>query len=392
MEGHPATGSMLQVLTEDLDAGRVLYRSWSPTHRRSVHRNKAHVYWKSSAFVARKLADLRNADVVAGDPSFSAECEGGPAHYSGRLYRKPTNAELFPRLLGFAARAVGGRLLEACRREQWFIAYQRSKKPASSLELFRFQPVFPPRDRFWADPFPVRHQDREWIFVEEFHYRTGIGRIGAIELGDPGAREPVTALERPYHLSHPFLFRHQGELFMVPETAQNRTVEVYRSRRFPDQWTLEATLLEDVRAVDATLHFDGDRWWMFVNLAPEHARHAHDELCVFHSTSPLGPWRPHRSNPVKSDARSARPAGTLFEQGGRLYRPAQDCTVRYGHSIVVNQIERLSPTDFAERCAWRVEPRWRKGVVATHTLSSADGLSVVDGMRWLYPGWASARP
>jgi hypothetical protein len=161
--------------------------------------------------------------------------------------------------------------------------------------------------------------------------------------------------------------------------------------RFPDQWTLETTLLEDRRAVDATFHFDGERWWMFVNVAPDGARHAHDELCLYWAPSPLGPWQPHPRNPVKSDARSARPAGTLFAHGGSLYRPAQDCTVRYGHAIVVNRIERMSTTEFRERPAWRIEPRWRKGVVATHTLNSADGISVVDGMRWLYPGWGSTR-
>jgi hypothetical protein len=392
MEGHAATGSMLQVLTEDLDAGSALYRSWSPTHRRSVHRNKAHVYWKSSAFVARKLAELHRNGAAAVDGGAAAEPDRDVTHYSGRLYRKPTNAEFLPRLVAFMARAAGGRLLESCRRGQWFIAFRREQNGITPVELFRFRPLWPARERYWADPFPLRHQGRDWIFFEDFRYRQKVGHIAAIEIDGNGPMGPaVVALERPYHLSHPFLFRHHGELFMVPESAQNRTVEAYRCVRFPDQWTLEANLLEQERAVDATLHFDGDRWWMFVNVAPEGARHAHDELCLYFASSPLGPWQPHARNPVKSDARSARPAGTLFAHAQRLYRPAQDCTVRYGHSIVVNEIERLSPTEFTERCAWRVEPRWRKGVVATHTLNSADGLSVVDGMRWLYPGWASTR-
>jgi hypothetical protein len=317
--------------------------------------------------------------------------DGG--HYSRRLYRKPTNTEFFPRLLAFAARAAGGRLLESCRRGQWFIAFRRWVDGGGPPnELFRYQPLWPARDRFWADPFPVRHEGRDWILFEDYCYRRRRGHIGAIEIDGVGhAGKPVTALERPYHLSHPFLFRHRGELFLVPESAQNRSVEAYRCERFPDQWTLEANLLEGERAVDATLHFDGGRWWMFVNVAPEHARHAHDELWLYYAASPLGPWLPHLRNPIKSDARSSRPAGVLFEHGGSLYRPAQDCTVRYGHSIVVNRIERLGVTEFSERCAWRIEPRWRRGIAATHTLNAADGIAVVDGMRWLYPGWASTR-
>ena len=59
MDGIPVTGSVLQILTEDLDNGRVIYRSWSPTSDRfSVKANRNNLYWKSSAFVIRKLKDL----------------------------------------------------------------------------------------------------------------------------------------------------------------------------------------------------------------------------------------------------------------------------------------------------------------------------------------------
>jgi methionyl-tRNA formyltransferase len=59
MDGIPVTGSVLQILTEDLDNGRVIYRSMSPTvDRFSVKANRNNLYWKSAAFVIRKLRDL----------------------------------------------------------------------------------------------------------------------------------------------------------------------------------------------------------------------------------------------------------------------------------------------------------------------------------------------
>src|SRR5207253_8229013 len=48
-----------------------------------------------------------------------------------------------------------------------------------------------------------------------------------------------------------------------------------------------------------------------------------DELHLFHAERLTGDWQPHPRNPVKSDARSARPAGSLFVRDGALYRPAQ---------------------------------------------------------------------
>ena len=59
MKDDAVTGSVLQILTEELDNGRVIYRSWAPTTNRfSVRKNNNNYYWKSSAFVTRKLKEL----------------------------------------------------------------------------------------------------------------------------------------------------------------------------------------------------------------------------------------------------------------------------------------------------------------------------------------------
>jgi hypothetical protein len=41
---------------------------------------------------------------------------------------------------------------------------------------------------------------------------------------------------------------------MIPESEQNRTVDLYGARRFPDEWHLEETLFSGLRAVDSTVH------------------------------------------------------------------------------------------------------------------------------------------
>jgi hypothetical protein len=51
--------------------------------------------------------------------------------------------------------------------------------------------------------------------------------------------EPFAVLERSYHLSYPFIFRWGSDIFMIPETSDNRTVEVYRAVEFPGKWELE---------------------------------------------------------------------------------------------------------------------------------------------------------
>jgi hypothetical protein len=118
-------------------------------------------------------------------------------------------------------------------------------------------------------------------------------------------------------------------------------------------------------------------WWLFCNIGGRDFS-SNDELHVFHAETPFGPWTPHKLNPVKSDVRSARPAGRLFCKDGVLYRPSQDCSVRMGGAIVMNRITRLTPDDFEEEAVARIEPTWRKGMLGTHTLNTAGALTVLD--------------
>ena len=62
------------------------------------------------------------------------------------------------------------------------------------------------------------------------------------------------------------------------------------------------------------------------------------DLHIWWSDDLFGQWRPHAANPVKIDARSARPAGTPFVHAGTLYRPAQDCSHTYGGAVAICRV------------------------------------------------------
>ena len=165
---------------------------------------------------------------------------------------------------------------------------------------------------------------------------------------------------------------------MIPETGANRTIELYRSTSFPGGWELEKVLVDDIKATDATLAEIDGRWWMFVNVAEGAAPSDWNELHIYHAPSPLGPWTPHRRNPVKSDVRSSRPAGRLFNWHGDLYRPAQNSSRHYGYAISMNKITRLDTSEFAEEEVSQILPLWHKNIIGMHTINSADDLTVVD--------------
>ncbi|MCD5971712.1 hypothetical protein KDX24_10665 [Pseudomonas sp. CDFA 550] len=165
---------------------------------------------------------------------------------------------------------------------------------------------------------------------------------------------------------------------MIPETAQDRSVKLYRAVSFPDQWELVGNLLENIEAADATiLEYDGS-WYMFVNVS-EHGGSTCDELFLFFADSPLGPWKPHCMNPIKSDVRSSRPAGNIFKHDGRLIRPSQDCSKTYGYAVQFCEIKKLTRDDYEEEILGRIDPVWMIGLLGTHTYNRSENIETIDG-------------
>lgn len=379
VQREPVTGSILQVLTPDLDAGRVLYRSWSSTHGYSVFRNRARNYNKTAAFALRALRDLHRCGRV---PLADASAASGYRPYTHPMYRSPSNREMLSILPRLAVRMSRAALRKALYRGSWMLAYKISESRRLPERLYDFKPLLPPSGAFWADPFAITHDGRRYVFFEEWVRRAERAHISVLEiLPDGSTSPPARVLERPYHLSYPFVFEWEGSYYMVPETSANRTVELYRCTRFPYEWRFESVLLDDVEAVDATLHEVDGTWWMFVSMA-EPGASLLDEVHLYHADSPLGPWRPHARNPVKSDIRNARPAGRLFRHGADLMRPAQDGSVRYGYAVTLNRITRLTPDEYREEEVGKVLPRWHKGICGTHTFNHHDGLTVIDGFSY----------
>lgn len=241
-------------------------------------------------------------------------------------------------------------------------------------------PLLPPRGTDWADPCVVSAGGRHHIFFEELVRGQERGRISLVVMDEQGnSLPPAPVLERPYHLSYPFVFEWQGGYYMIPETAQNRAIEVYRCVEFPARWEFHKTLMAGVTAVDATLFRDGATWWLFANVRPRASKPRHRDLFLFSADGPLSDhWRPHPKNPVVSDARQARPAGRIFTRDGRIHRPSQDCSRRYGGALNIHRVETLTGDDYRESRVAHIEPAPGGRVRGIHTLSQAGSLVVVD--------------
>lgn len=384
-ERNPVSGTALHLLTEELDGGPALYRSFAATDSTSLYRGRNGAYWKSAEFVLRRLADLhqRGWEYIESSPEYREK-----VRYLKGIYRTPTNLQM----LTFLTRLLPGMAMRQARklvfRDMWQIEYRRVDDGAASVpdraraqgaERFpAFRSLPSPRGYWYADPFLALHRDRYHIFFEAYDLARRKATIAATWIDDRGVtRPPTIVLERDYQLSYPFVFRWDGDWYMLPSSRERRAVELFKAVAFPEQWRFERVLVGGLDVVDPTiLEYDG-RLWLFANVAVPGAA-IEDELCLFYANSLLDEWTPHPMNPIVSDVRRARPAGRVISHAGELVRPSQDCSWRYGWAIVFSRITRLTPTEYEETAIGRVAPEWMRGAMGTHMFNTDGEYEVID--------------
>jgi hypothetical protein len=377
VERRPGTTSMLSMRRGGQDQGTILDRSHFFTYPLSPARNRSYLMWASSPFLPRQIQRLHRL----GEGQFlrAAERHNGAFHFHDRpRYRTPSNLNA----LWLAGKLLARLLVEAYRRvlfrDTWYLLFDLGHD--GNLAFCNFKKILPPKDRFWADPHVIRSGSRYYVFIEEYLHDVRRGHISVIEIDEDGSFiPPVPVLKTPYHLSYPFVFEHDGRHYMVPESAENRTVDLYECVGFPNQWKFKLSLMRDVKALDTTLLYHRGRWWMFSAIADHEAAFPQVELFLFSSdTLFTEEWQPHPLNPIVSDVKRTRPAGRVFEKDGRLYRPSQDCSKAYGYGFDLNEILVLSDTDYIEQQRFCARPCWDRTVQASHTFATAGALTVID--------------
>lgn len=380
-EGWGEVGAVLQILTEDLDGGVVLGRTYSKSDLVSVNRNCNNYFWNALSLLPRKLKELHDK----GEELFFREINKQNVHpkfYSNRLFVAPTNIEVLKYFCKLYSSAVVRKIESFFYLRQWVLLFRIEKVEGLSKTFYRFKKILPPLDRFWADPFVIQRGDRYYVFLEEVVYAKGKGVISVLEVNKNGEyTQPKTVLETDYHLSYPFLIEDKGDLYMIPETSENRTIELYKCTKFPDQWSKINVLMNNVEAVDATVFYHGGKYWLFCNMKENEGASNLDELFLFYSDNLVSEnWVSHPQNPIVSDVKKSRPAGKLFIFNERIYRPSQNSKKRYGYGMKIHEVIALSETTYQEVEVDAIYPNWSKEILSTHTLNSDGCITVADAL------------
>lgn len=293
------------------------------------------------------------------------------------------------RAIAVAIRQTIERVVSHVWYEQWqlaiFTGHGKNKSLLSDLlntPVEQYTELKSSEKTWWADPHLFEHKGKTWVFFEEMSINSSRGHVSVASLNAQGeVGDVIRVLEDEKHLSYPYVFAQGSDVYMLPETASQRRVSLYRAKDFPHTWHPPKVILEDVDLADSTLHFSDNRWWMFTNSQSAKCVDERDELRLYYADQPEGPWTAHPMNPVVTGVDRARMAGPLLRDGSLLYRVSQYGAYRYGYGVNMNRIDRLDINHYQETIVGRILPTSGTRWLGCHSIGHLNGITVLDRVK-----------
>lgn len=270
--------------------------------------------------------------------------------------------------------------------DNWNIGFCE-QTPEDYLQAGRLKKIqwlkHPFKDRWFADPYILKVTDSEIIvFVEELMLAgepKGTICELVIDRKTKRLKDRYMMLELDTHLSYPAIIRHESKIYVYPENGSSGKLNLYEYDESNHKLVNPVCILEEAVA-DATILRDGDKYVMIATRYPD----TQEKAYLYESDSLFGPFKRVSEEPFQSLRSCSRPGGNWILSNGALFRPAQDCSKRYGGSLNIMSVS-LEKNSHRETTAYCINPICFRYSLGIHTINFYDGLCVVDGYGYLYP-------
>lgn len=269
------------------------------------------------------------------------------------------------------------RIKEKLLHYSWELAYGHFSESmlASGLSDRNYTIIKNPyKNKWFADPFIYKDSPKQLeLFVEEFDYSVGRGRIGHLVISKQTNKiEKLSIiLEKDTHLSFPVIYRIDGNVYVHPENSASGGSYIYRYDDGLDKLVEPVEVLDEA-VTDAIINEKDGRFVMYATKMPVPNG---KELLIYQAESFFGPYEYKKS--ILFDKAYARMAGMLITKGdGKTIRPAQDCDGGdYGQAVHFMEGE-------------KVVSSWRSPTVryaGLHTFNTLGNIFIIDLKRYDFP-------
>ncbi len=262
------------------------------------------------------------------------------------------------------------KLVEAFVPVQWVIVYKKQGDSA-------WRKIIPDSKVFQADSFIIFENNKYYVFYEELKFKDDHGYLMVAELDVENARlrNQKVILHKKFHLSYPCVFKEENTYYMIPESGDANSIDLYECTQFPFEWKKKKTLVADIQAVDTTPLKTEKGWYLFTTEIVKGAP-CNDELFIYKSDDLFEkPFEKLYDMPVVSDVSNARMAGSFFRKNGDILRVAQDCGKRYGHKVNINKVIQIEG-GYKEELIETIEPDFL--MAGFHTYNQSKDIIIGD--------------
>lgn len=230
-----------------------------------------------------------------------------------------------------------------------------------------------------ADPFLFSYRNKTYCFVEEYLFAKKKGVISYYSLDDNEFIYSDIIIEEEFHLSFPFIFEYENNIFLCPESTANKDIRLYRSVDFPTKWEFVTTIMQNVNAADSMLFYYSDLWWLFTNINSDFNSDNCSDFSIFYSKDLFSNnWISHLCNPISRSSLNARNGGYFISEK-KIYRVNQQHGMGvYGKRFQINEIVKLSPNEYKEIHLKTIGKNEIGDIVGSHHFTSVNNINVFD--------------
>lgn len=230
---------------------------------------------------------------------------------------------------------------------------------------------------WFADPFIIDVTGAIiTILVEEFRFENGRGRLSQIKVDKDylKLRDVKPILDLPTHLSFPHPIRHDGKVYVMPESSAQSEVALYQ---YKGGYLIDKQILITGKYVDSQIVEIGSRFYLFTSRQVADAFGGDSAAEVFVADRLTGPYQYLQT--ITNTRKEERGAGKIFKHADTYIRPTQNCEDGYGKGVVFNSLM-LVDGKFVQKEISRIEanPQHKNGL-CFHTFSVFRDITAVDG-------------
>lgn len=247
--------------------------------------------------------------------------------------------------------------------------------------------------RYWlADPFLFEKNGVVYLFYEAYDLIQRRGKIGYSILEEGKRSSAINIIiEEPHHLSFPFIFEKNGDVFIMPETCEANNIKLYKATDFPYKWEITRTIVKDIFTCDtimADISID-KKYLLTSEMYRKNVPNNNYASC----------WVKNKLFPIDKDFGilgqglliaegdyGIRNAGNFVSYNNVIYRVGQNCRGRlYGRGLVFYEVKSFEPyieteefaidcTDFSDH----ISRNSKNEIVGVHTYNNSDNYEIID--------------